>query len=435
MGRLVGIVFFCFWVFNGNGQELSYANVDSLSYSYYLNGKYRKLIRLDRQAEKTGIDFFFMRTRYGITAYNKARYGRALKQFEKAYAMYPMDTVVPLFLYNTYLGLNQIENADDFASKLSAEMQVKLNYNPKKISSFAIETGIIGSSATDFSDQDLLEDAAVAQGGFSGNLLYSKIYLEHRLNSKWRAYQSLGVFRTNTLNITQDPFQRFENVAYNMNYQYNLAFSYQFHKKYRFSTAYGFYKQSLTAEELVPGPFGGPPQRRETTYKSNAHSGCLSLAYLGSHLRPTIGIGTSNLSDTVNTQLDFNLAYHPWSNNRFYVGVGVVVFNSFSNDRLYTQRLGLQLSNRIGIELVHSRGPHYNYLDQMGFLTYNTNNPISRIAGGDLKWQLNHVQILFSYRYQSKTGTFERIYSPTERTSITYKFNSQILTLTAKWNF
>jgi tetratricopeptide (TPR) repeat protein len=436
MGKLVLIFILVSFSWQNLSQELSYAVADSLSYSFYLNNKYLKIKRLARKSQRSGIDFFYLRTRVGILAFNKERFGKALKQFEKAHDMYPTDTIVTLYLYYTYLGLNQIENADNFAGKLPDETKEKLNYSPKKLLSLTIESGVVGASASNlYSGVDLKEDAGMASGAFSGSLFYSKVYLEHRLHSKVRLHQSLGFFRTSTLNINQDLYNRYEAINHDMNYQYNLALTYQFHKKFNLAGAYAYFRQTLTSQALVPGIMGGPPQLRSFESKSNAHAGILNLSYNGSYIRPSLGFGISNLSNTVNKQVDANISIYPWSNNRLYTTLGVVFYNSYSGERMYYQKVGLRLHPCLSLEAMSSNGYHYNYLGQLGFLTYNTNDPIRSIYGGDFKFQKKSFQLTASYRFQSKIGTFERMYSPTEQIENTYKFNSQIFTLTFKWNF
>jgi hypothetical protein len=47
-------------------EKLTPAEVDKETYAYYLNGEWKKLIQLSKEAKAEGIDFFYLNTRTAI---------------------------------------------------------------------------------------------------------------------------------------------------------------------------------------------------------------------------------------------------------------------------------------------------------------------------------------------------------------------------------
>ena len=79
-----------------------YRNLDSITYSHYLNQDWEKVLYTGNTALNRNTDYFYLRMRMGIAAYYLGKYTEAADHFEKALIFNSKDQTAQLYLYDTY---------------------------------------------------------------------------------------------------------------------------------------------------------------------------------------------------------------------------------------------------------------------------------------------------------------------------------------------
>ncbi len=85
-----------------SGQS-DFRTLDRQSYDYFLKGDYRNLKRTADTMMAHGVDYYYLRLRLGILAYDKQIYSRALTDLTKAIDFNSTDTVSRELIYKSYL--------------------------------------------------------------------------------------------------------------------------------------------------------------------------------------------------------------------------------------------------------------------------------------------------------------------------------------------
>ena len=125
MYRFLVIIFLIFPILGFSQEKLNFQKTDSISYQYYMNGEWKKLIELTKDAFKQNIDSKFMRQRAGYAYFMSGDYTAAGIQFKRALAFDMTDEFTREYIY--YAALNTAgENARLYAENLPGEAATKL---------------------------------------------------------------------------------------------------------------------------------------------------------------------------------------------------------------------------------------------------------------------------------------------------------------------
>jgi len=85
-----------------SGQS-DFRTLDRQSYNYFMKGDYINLRKVADTMQVHGIDYYYLRLRLGILAYNKQLYPTALTDLMKAIEFNSTDTISRELIYNSYL--------------------------------------------------------------------------------------------------------------------------------------------------------------------------------------------------------------------------------------------------------------------------------------------------------------------------------------------
>lgn len=83
--------------------QTDFNTLDKKSYDYYIKGDYKNLKKTADSMFSQGIDYYYLRMRLGILAYNKQQYSDALRHFTKALEFNSSDTISREYIYSSYL--------------------------------------------------------------------------------------------------------------------------------------------------------------------------------------------------------------------------------------------------------------------------------------------------------------------------------------------
>lgn len=165
------VIFLLAFQLQVNGQEqISFQEIDSLSFYQFTNAKWNDLIETKQLAEKNNIDYFYLNLRVGIAYYHKKMFYRAEKYLSKANRQNSLDETTLSYLYYAAL-----ENNNYFQmSKIHQEVFGDSTKITKAIGSLNLDAGIKFST-----------DKKVA-----GNLNYLSVGLSHLPLKNLTLYQT-----------------------------------------------------------------------------------------------------------------------------------------------------------------------------------------------------------------------------------------------------
>ncbi len=96
------------------GAQTDFATLDRLNYQFYINKDYKSLQRTAKELLKQGNDYYYLRMRMGILAYENQRYAKAFENFTRAKQQNPFDTITNEYLYYSYYFAGRAADAKKF---------------------------------------------------------------------------------------------------------------------------------------------------------------------------------------------------------------------------------------------------------------------------------------------------------------------------------
>ena len=133
-----------------------YKELDSVTYTHYLNQEWEEVIYTGNRALNRNIDYFYLRMRMGIAAYYLGKLPDAADHFEKALTFNSKDQTAQLYLYDTYKLLGKNTKAYRLTRSFSKNT---LSLVPEKRN--AVEAIYAGGGATFSNNHDLNDELFV----------------------------------------------------------------------------------------------------------------------------------------------------------------------------------------------------------------------------------------------------------------------------------
>jgi hypothetical protein len=423
-----------------HAQTLSFAQVDSLTWALYQRGDHKALLDAGHDALRSGTDFYYLRMRMGEAAYKLNRLDEAAAHFNTVLEKYPEDSVAQEFVYYCYVFTGQDQRAASTAEGMSPSMRTRIGYRRKPVDAVGFEAGFLtNQNAKNYETGYMVKDNpwGLNFGKFAGPLHYGKVSLQHSFGPKLQLSHALAWFSTSTLGKFQAPNDTVQSYFRNGNLQYNLAASLQLAKGWKVSAGFGYYFQALSGYELIspdslnPGP---PRVEADTVYDRNV-AGVVSVSKRFTNLELGLQLSLSNFPDTLWTQAQANVLWYPTGRSTFYTSTSLGLVMAAENQLIVTQRLGQRLSPHVWAEGFVSVGNHRNYLSSLGFVTWNTNDPILWMAGLNVPVYLGNLQLTPSYSYQVREGSYDTASPGLAPVPTHYRFDNHFFNLSVLWKF
>ena len=158
-------------------EKITFQQVDSLTYQYFIKGKWKELINLTKKSEPQGIESKFLYQRAGYAYFMTADYFAAREQYEKALKYDMVDQVTLEYLYYCGLNTGSEESALYYAKNLAAETQKRLGIvSIKPIDVLDAELNYKSNNATTRSDPSYYRVGIKTQLGYRLSLYQSVSY-------------------------------------------------------------------------------------------------------------------------------------------------------------------------------------------------------------------------------------------------------------------
>lgn len=426
----------------GTAQEtVSFNQVDSASYVEYMNNDLKKIKETGKVALAEGMDYYYLRMRLGIVGYLHQNYEYALTHFEKAYEMNPADTTTQEYLYYTYLYSGRTENANALASGFSESMQMRIGYKTKRLNSISIGfSDYLNSNVEDNSSKNYIYSGYKrGETELNGRATGQNIMFQTTRNYRLHFYNKLSIYQTNSTGIEQFeiPAQKEIRSYSNNQIQYNWGFSKTTKKEFVWGGGLAFFQTNTSKLDAHPSQLNPATIILEDI--SDRYTNFLVSAVIGKRMKyyiPSLSLSYSNLYLQKQFQSEFSVTYYPLGNLKLY-GTSSYAYlnNNGKNQQVLGQKIGFKLTRSIWFEGKYSIGNHQNYMGNVGFIAFNTLDPIVKNASLDMHLYIKKFELILGYAYQKRIGTYIQYLDPTNKTTRTFDYINNNLTTTLKWNF
>ncbi|MFQ5447067.1 MAG: hypothetical protein ACE5FF_09035 [Saprospiraceae bacterium] len=204
--------------------QTDYRTTEAKTLEHFNEKKWKALTELGENALEYGLDYYALRYRLGVAAFEQKTYWRSTRHFEKALHFNSADSVSQEYLYYAYLFSGREDEAVFLSKNFSESLREKLNITPvKAIDWVYAEAGKKLSTVPDS----------------VGDMTFTSLWLGHRLGYRWQLTQAFSFLQ---LPVKTQDFNQYE---YYLRSKYRLSSS--------FSTVavlhYAFAKGTTQAEQ------------------------------------------------------------------------------------------------------------------------------------------------------------------------------------------
>lgn len=419
-----------------NAQQLTQEQVDSETYTSFINKEYKTTIKIGKQSLKAGIDFYYLRYRMGVSYYENKNYEAAIPHFEKAKALDGSDSALLEYLYYAYLNSSQREKANLLADTFTDELKVKVEYAPRLFKSVAAEVGILKTNNFDnYKNNNFKGNANFGHGTFYSDVQFENIFMNNQLSSRFKLQNIISLVTNTSNDIFRFSFPSSrETIITNKNnyFQWNTIGSYYL-KNWTVSAGFGVYSSS-SISYTAPPPF--PPNQPFLSEKKNVNSisGSLSISKRLKYFEPTLAVSYTNLSELKTISSEGSVSYFPFGNLNLYGNSKIaLVSNESVQNTIFTQLIGFKISKKIWLECFGASGNHENYISDNGLFVYNSPNKINWYAGSNLNFYFKNIDLSFGYGIQERGSTYESGANPTTTNTTNFTYNYNLIKTKIVW--
>jgi len=457
--------------------------VDTKTYDYYLSKNWNSLIELGKKAHKNDIDFYYLQVRMGIAYYEKEKYRKAIKHFEKALKENENDALLSEYLYYSYLFSGREQDALAFSRKISKNLRKKIGIKQPIVKNINVS----GFYLTNNKKEKLLERDIDGEDNIYGMQQFDKyrssygIGLENRIGRKILiSYNFSQAFSSETQQIAYNESNYFFNINNSQNKYYaktklNIA------KGFNFTTAFNYLQISTNTNNLDISSESSnlithnTSNIFDTVYQVNAvldvYDTIFDYNKTYSHkITDTANnwndyaVAFSLWKDFKNIKLGFHyskyklngynfsqpaisLVYYPLSNINLYFATNINNQLSrsdssseqkrgrFNNNFVFSQTAGFKITDNIWSELYYKQGDLKNYADNNAFTIYNIADGIKKEAGAELTFLMFKNKLKFTLSYSAiqrensyittvVSGSYDKSYDGLSYEKYTYEDNS-----------
>jgi hypothetical protein len=128
------LVLYCLMIFSISeiSAQNDFRTLDKKTYDLYKKGDYKNLKRTADTMLAGGMDYYYLRMRLGIMAFENHSYAVAVENFTKALKFNSLDTVSGTYIYYSFLLSGRMHDASLYLSSLSDDMRLNSLRNVKK---------------------------------------------------------------------------------------------------------------------------------------------------------------------------------------------------------------------------------------------------------------------------------------------------------------
>lgn len=472
-------------------QYYTYSELDSITYKYYIERNWDKVLYYGNIALDQRIDYNYLRTRMGDASLEKGNYSEATKHYSRALVLDEYSDYSKAQKYKALKLMGKNDRAHLFYKNFRPVLQQNLSPSPN-IQFINFEAGHLFSPnitnnpvycptcpENTFGVQYLIGDKQFFQTGL-------KFYLTKNI-SVYASYNNIKIETRKDIQYTETSgvitiyndlgFQRFPDTipkilgkSYNSEIDQNefyLKAKLQFENGLSVSgfanivsVSTELFKSSLIQDTVIDTAYylNGTGQSQlfdytESTYDFEVTDTSFVNFVAGINVEmdmETFNIEVfftvSNLKGSFQSQLGASSIYYPFKTSKFYGKTGIMYlaqrFNEIeqvTNDNKFilSQKIGYQIFNSTWLSVAAVYGNMTNANFENGFIVYNVTDKIKMKTSAQLKMYLGkHMELNVNYQFFSNTRYF--FIEDNDSENIGYQpinYNTHSLIGGIKWNF
>lgn len=420
MRRIIIVLIVLFQFIPGPAQKpATFADFNETTYRQYEEKAWSNLLKTGRQALKMGYDFYYMRMRMGIAAYERKNYHRAIYHFNKALVYSENDPVALEYLYYANLFSGRKQAAESLKERMTDPLLQKTGADKSRFLQ-GFETGLLFFPKSYISpttaDQPppnsvpVPEDLGWRSQDLGGTRFSVKMEWGTGANNTLvTGYRYLNKKLTIHLYDNQGASDFIIN-HYNQ-HQFFVAWKVYTFKNFYFNLSGNL----LNTPRYTTAVFMGQP--RPNVYTENGLTGAVTVGQDFPYVSLEAGSGISNLYGYLQFQQHITATVYPMGNLDLYLSFSGFHTRQSDTDSEWAQTLsgsvmiGARIVKPLWIQMYGSFGDRYNIQLLNGWETYNDFNPVSQLLGGEILVTLPKSRWLFSlglYETRSRSYYFYR---------------------------
>ncbi len=415
--------------------------IDTLTYQQFFQNDYKALQKTGKEAIKEGIDFYFLRTRLGISYYNQKNYESALPHFKVAQKIFPMDTLIQEYYYYSLIFTGRKEDAYDLAKGFTQSMQQKVGFEKHNIATILKEISITGgisgnNNLAKYDSLDIKDTNIYAEGTFQGGATLASIVLKTKITHRSSITAGFSYFENKSMGRVLTYDSSAIKTYWNNPYQINVAIDYLFPMGLKLGGAVGVYHEASNYYNAVYNDTNFTFTYSDNPRIENPYTASIFATYRWNRFEFFATGSMGNLASKKQKQGEVGIAYYPFGNQNFYsVTSGTMIQNDTTQAFIIHQKFGGKAYKNFWYEVSASYGDFRNYIGASGFSTYNTFDPILFVSSISIRWYFKNLVIIPSYGFQIRESKYYTVDNLLNVNTLTNKYNNHFITLTAKWTF
>ncbi len=419
-------------------KTINYPTIDRITYSQYMKGSWKELIKTGKTALKNDVDFYYLQVRMGIAYYELKKYRKAIPYFEKSRKSNRTNELVNEYLYYSYLFSGRENDARKLTKELSAELKTKLGVKVNPIIS-AISLDFRTENFDDYQAKNIT--GGLLEQDVRNDYSYFSFGINHLIKNNQKFSWSYSRINIGTTVFDIDDLN--DQVADNIDLDQNeFYFNYQNQLNYGLNLMIAANilnigsTSSVTVASGGPGQGGGGMVTIDTRLATTEVVGFLALRKDLANVKIGLNTSISNIDNNMQIQPGIDFTWYPLSNTNIYLATNASyrlekTNNQWNNEPIIKQAIGFRLLS-FYFEPSITYGNIINYTEQNAFIINNDNDVISDryefLVYGSLVE--NRLNLFVKYQNYFKTNTY---LLNGESNEISYQ--NQTITGGIKWSF
>jgi hypothetical protein len=442
MCRIISILLLTFTVSGVALAQPAWIKTDSVTYQLYLGKEWKSLLKETRKSLNDEVDFYYLRVRAGIAAYELKNYRLAAHHLGKAYNWNTSDEFTNYWYYHALLLASRSDEANILAQGFSAGYLHRMNIRPNS----AVHSLLAESQFTINPDYNTLLGENIT-GGYSymayRNVLKQQFYkgigIDHKVTDRLNLYHGfshLGIKRMQMFGRALPPRIDDQIESTTSQYQYYLQGRYILDKGWSISSAVTFLWGDAVSNYFT-FTANGIPFLNWYNYKIGDRFFTASIAKELVRIRPKLSFAYGSINGNRQVQANGQLVVYPMGNNHIYLTSDIALHSDESADELKTvlnQKIGIK-TGPLWLIAEGAHGPMKNFASSDGYVVYNMAETVNSLYGMALYLPIYKYRLDVTARYQvlSKEGTTFDYLNTSEFQEKSYKFNDNNFLISIRW--
>jgi hypothetical protein len=369
------------------GQKaLTFPEVDSASYGYYLSEDWDSIIYINKLARKNDISYYYLDLRVGIAKYEKQQYRQATQFFRKALSQNNSEDIPKEYLYYAYSYSGQNERADLLSKKFSSSLSEKIPpAKPVFLKSVFLEAVYSMTDGDKYKDQ-LWGESNDGVRMISNNMQFIQLGLTHQPAVGLSIKHGLSYLHKNNLSYIRSEASEVYFPDLNLN-QLDYFIIPEISLKSGLSINPSFHYTYMSSEvmESVDFGYGQRASARTNIETRSFFIGGLELKQSLWLFDISAALSLLSLNGISDYQKSFGFRFYPLGNLKLFLGADYYItdnqhINLSTDNNIWHTIVGWTIKEKIWIEASYTEGNMIDFREKNNKFFYNSPDYMNRKA-------------------------------------------------------